>query len=502
MDNKVINKKHKYVNKQTKEILYLYKEDPILNNNNNIVKTQTFIVTARDKNGKCFGVWKDDERLKTNELIPSTTKYTINCKIHNLQKIQSYGRKKSLNVDEKYKIYCPKCIDLYLSEKYKPSQDDIDLCNEFLNTHNFINSYHYTEKFFKKILPHFFTIINKHSENSKISFSKKILLYKHNNNNPKCLVKNCNNNVDLYKLHPKFKLYCSKHENFFFSSKPEIDVLNFVKENYNGIVKSNYRKFGKELDVYIPDLKIAIEFNGLYWHSSLFKEKTFHQNKWKMCNDKGIKLITIWEDDWNFKQDIIKSIILNSLLKTKNKGDARKCNIRNIDYTTSKQFLDKNHIQGSCMSSIRLGLYYEDKLFSLMTFGKKRKILGQTSKEDEYELLRFCNKINYNIRGSASKLFSNFIKTYSPIQIISYANLDISNGNLYEVLGFKNLGLTAINYWWANDKRMHRSNFMKHKLVEKGFDKNKTETEIMLDRKFHKIWGVGNLKYIWQKQLG
>lgn len=130
-----------------------------------------------------------------------------------------------------------------------------------------------------------------------------------------------------------------------------------------------------------------------------------------------------------------------------------------------------------------------------MTFGKKRKILGQNSREGEYELLRFCNKLNTNVLGGASKLFKHFIKEYNPTEIISYANCDISDGNLYNILGFKEVSHTGINYWWVKDKRYHRSNFMKHKLVKEGFDSNKTEKQIMEDRGFNKIYGTGNLKY-------
>jgi hypothetical protein len=123
------------------------------------------------------------------------------------------------------------------------------------------------------------------------------------------------------------------------------------------------------------------------------------------------------------------------------------------------------------------------------------------SQENEYELLRFCNKLNTSVIGGASKLFSYFIEQYKPEIIVSYANLDISNGNLYEILGFLKQQTININYWWVkNGKRYHRSNFMKHKLVKEGADPNKTEKEIMLERKYVKLWGTGNLKYIWQKE--
>ena len=211
-----------------------------------------------------------------------------------------------------------------------------------------------------------------------------------------------------------------------------------------------------------------------------------------MCKNKGIKLISIWADDWDFKKDIVKSIILNSLNLTQNKLNARDCQIKEISYKDSKLFLEKNHIQGNCMSSIRVGLFYNNELVSLMTFGK-RKI---NKKEMCLELLRYCSKLNTSIRGGASKLFNYFLKTYNPSdKIISYASCDISDGSLYKILGFKEIGHTGLNYWWADDKRHHRSNFMKYKLVEQGFDPNKKATQIMKERKFRKIYGTGNIKY-------
>jgi hypothetical protein len=122
--------------------------------------------------------------------------------------------------------------------------------------------------------------------------------------------------------------------------------------------------------------------------------------------------------------------------------------------------------------------------------------MKQNNIENEYELLRFCSKLNYQVNGAASKLFTYFIKNFKPYLIISYASCDISDGNLYETLGFKFINHTGLNYWWAkNGVKYHRSNFMKHKLIKNGEDKNKTEDEIMKQNGYVKLWGTGNLKY-------
>ena len=135
---------------------------------------------------------------------------------------------------------------------------------------------------------------------------------------------------------------------------------------------------------------MAFEYNGLYWHSEKHKETNYHLNKTEKCEKNNIQLIHIWEDDWLFKQDIIKSIILNKINNNKNNN----LNIDNYEIKIIqnekiiKDFLTKNNIEGYVKSDIKIGLYNNDDLNSLMTF----KI-----KNDKYELLRFCNKLNYNV---------------------------------------------------------------------------------------------------------
>jgi very-short-patch-repair endonuclease len=252
-----------------------------------------------------------------------------------------------------------------------------------------------------------------------------------------------------------------------------------------------------ELDIYIPELKLAFEFNGLYWHNELNKENNYHLNKTEMCENKGIQLIHIWEDDWLYKKNIVKSIIFNKLGKS-NKIYARKCKIKEvIDNKLIREFLEKNHIQGFIGSKIKIGLYYNDELVSLMTFGNRRIAMGKkTTNQDEYELLRFCNKLNTNVIGGASKLFKYFINNYKPQEITTYADRSFSQGKLYETLGFNFIGKTEPNYYYIIDGiRHYRFNFRKDKLIKEGFDPNKTEHEIMLNRKIYRIYDSGNLKY-------
>jgi len=132
-----------------------------------------------------------------------------------------------------------------------------------------------------------------------------------------------------------------------------------------------------------------------------------------------------------------------------------------------------------------------------MTFGNRRISMGKkTTNENEYELLRYCNKLNTNVVGGASKLFKYFLKNYNLSEIITYADRTHSKGKLYEMLGFTYIGKTQPNYYYIiNGIRKHRFNFRKDLLVKQGFDKNKTEHQIMIDRKIYRIYDSGNLKY-------
>jgi len=281
-------------------------------------------------------------------------------------------------------------------------------------------------------------------------------------------------------------------------SGQENNILEFISNHYPNVISSDRNLLnGKEIDIYIPELNLGFEFNGLYWHSEIYKERTYHLDKTKECLNNDTILFHIWEDDWLYKQDIVKSMILNKLGKTPNKIFARKCEVREIsDNKLIREFLNKNHIQGFVGSKVKIGLFYNDDLVSLMTFGNLRKSLGQKSKEGSYEMLRFCNKLNTNVVGGASKLFKHFLKNYDVKEVVSYSDSSRSDGNLYKKLGFSLIHETDPNYYWIVDGvRKHRFNFRKDKLVKEGADPNKTEIEIMNGKGFYRIFDCGSRKW-------
>lgn len=276
----------------------------------------------------------------------------------------------------------------------------------------------------------------------------------------------------------------------------EIEIFNFCKEllpNTDIILHDRKEIAPLELDILIPAKKVAIEFNGVYWHS--FKDKNYHLNKTKLCEEKGIRLLHIWEDLWINKKEIYKSIIKSALGIYDKKISARKCVCREIDNSTYKDFLIENHIQGAMNSTIRLGLFFNDELVQIAGWGKSR------FKKGDYELHRMCSKLNTQVVGGFSKLIyhSNLDK------FTSYVDRELYNGNGYRACGFSMKGYTSVGYFYKNNKktepRMNRISAQKHKLKEilKEYDDTLTEGENMNINGYFKLYNCGNIIVEWKK---
>lgn len=284
-------------------------------------------------------------------------------------------------------------------------------------------------------------------------------------------------------------------------SEIEREFCDSIKSFFPDII-SNDRILlgGKEIDVYIPSLKIGFEFTGLYWHS----EKTSGQPShllWKQqyAFNKGITLYTIFEDEWNKSKELVLSRIKAILGMKMATIFARKCKIKIVESKIKKQFLLDNHLQGNDSSSISLGLYYSDELVSLATFKKSNMIKG--GRGNEWELSRFCSKMNTRVIGAASKLISEFMQNHNTenLLLISYADRRWSSGKLYETIGFEFAGTSKPSYWYLTDgysNRVHRSRYMKHRLVKSEEDKMLTEWELAQREGLDRIWDCGTTKWI------
>lgn len=287
-------------------------------------------------------------------------------------------------------------------------------------------------------------------------------------------------------------------------SKNETEMYEFIVENLGkeNVIKSETSILPRhaEIDVFVPSLGIGIEYDGCRWHSEQFgKGRYYHLNKTKECEKKNVSLIHIFEDEYNDKKDIVFSK-LKHLLKCDNlpKIYGRKCVIREITYGAAKEFLDKNHIQGSQKASVYLGAEFNGEMVGVMTFTK----IG----DSEWELNRFASNNKYICQGVGGKLFSFFIKNYNPKMIKSFADRRWTinkDNNIYTKLGFKLDKILKPDYRYVIDgsyKRIHKFNFRKQLLHKKyGFNLSMTESEMSQKLKAYKIWDCGLYKYVWTK---
>jgi hypothetical protein len=386
------------------------------------------------------------------ENIFSSDSFKDELKKNNLEK---YGFEYYVSTDEFKKKSKDTCKDKYNNEFYCCSE-------EFINTTKIGNDDRHIKYLGNSI--HLFNCDNGKDHTFEINIDNYYNRIK--NNTPLCTV--CNPIGDL-------------------SSIKEKQLLEFLKSVYSGEIIHSYRD-GLEIDIYLPDLNLGFEFNGLYWHSEEYRDKDYHLNKTNYFKNKSIRLFHIWEDDWSFNRLIVESQI-KSLLGVNEKIFARKCVVKELNNVSD--FLNTNHIQGVDRSVKKIGLIYNGELVSVMTFNK---LEGRKKMNDgEYNLSRFCNKLNTNVVGGASKLLSYFETNNDVKKIISYADKDWSIGNLYYILGFEKVYETKPDYKYIiGQVRKHKQNFKKSNLK---LSENITESSYMKKKGYNKIFDCGKIKF-------
>ena len=278
-------------------------------------------------------------------------------------------------------------------------------------------------------------------------------------------------------------------------SKEEKRIIKYLKSLNINIIENDRSIIPPfELDVVIPSHKLAIEYCGLYWHNEKFIDKNYHKNKLELCNQAGYRLITIFEDEWVHKKEIVKNRLKYILGLNTERIYARKCTIKEINTKKAREFINKYHIQGYSNCKIKLGAFYKDKLIAVMTFSNA-SIRGNKN-INTYELNRFCT--SNSIVGIASKLLKYFQRNYKYNKIITFADRRWSEGKLYEKIGFKKCYNVDLNYFYVNgNNRIHRFNFRKNVLKDKleKFDQQLSERENMKNNSWLRIYDCGNIKY-------
>lgn len=320
-------------------------------------------------------------------------------------------------------------------------------------------------------------------------------------------------NINYTKSHDQVTLICPKHGEYkqlaymvlqsqhscpgcvseLTSSKAEQEIYDFLA-NYKETVFRNQKILDKyEIDLYVPELKLGIEFHGNFFHTQTIVGQSRHKKKADLAEDKGILLFQIYETEWNSKKEILLSKI-KSALGANERIFARKTKIVELDASAKNLFLEQNHIQGKDTSTVYFGLECGDKLVACITFGKSRY-----NKNYDWELIRYCCVRNVNVVGGLSKLLSHFRKFHKG-SIISYADRRYSNGNLYKKTGFILDGVTEPGYVYYNIKTKEvfsRVKFQKHKLKNMpGYSPELSEYDIMKLNGYDRIWDAGQYRFV------
>lgn len=287
------------------------------------------------------------------------------------------------------------------------------------------------------------------------------------------------------------------------NSKHENEIRDFIINN--GIKTRPDREIlhGKEIDIYIPSMKIGIEYNGNKWHTEWFgkKNKYYHANKKNECIKQGIKLISIFEDEYILHKDIVQSKLAHILGfdSKKPKIYGRKCEIRNILKSEADIFLEKYHIQGTTKATVHLGAYYNAMLIAVMSFS--------VQPNNKWELVRFASDYHFICCGVGGKLFKHFISNYEYDEIKSFADRRWTineENNIYTKLGFTNDGNTKPSFTYYYPKlygceRKHKLTLKKSQLLKNHPEfEGMTEQEIVQKLGYDRIWDCGLIRYIYK----
>lgn len=299
---------------------------------------------------------------------------------------------------------------------------------------------------------------------------------------------------------------CPKCANWGPSSA-ENEIFSLVKNLCGDAVQSDRTVLcPKELDIYIPSKKVAIEFNGVYWHSTKIVGRGYHREKRKNCDALGIRLISVSEQDWVDRRGQVESIIISALGGHFGKRiNARQCEIIEVDNRTYRDFMVSHHIQGYAHAPYKFGLVHPvHGLVSVMSFRQ----IKHGANNGWWDMVRYATSCN--VRGGQSKLFSHASESLKMTQCQSFVDCDYFTGNSYVNSGFvldsdktvsykiwhRKLGWMSRQAWWkANIPQTLR----KLGLPEGIFDENKTQNEMIDDAGALIIENSGTKRYVWKK---
>jgi G:T-mismatch repair DNA endonuclease (very short patch repair protein) len=299
-------------------------------------------------------------------------------------------------------------------------------------------------------------------------------------------------------------------------SAPEEQVADYL-EIFTTVERRNRTLIGpKEIDIYLPEKKIAIEFCGMYWHSHGDKDaekkgKGRHAEKHALCAAEGVRLITIYETEWAERQATVKRMLRNAIGKTKGRLMARKCELRKPTVQEARAFYEKYHPQGGDGTGAHYGLYWDGKLVACMRFTFGSNDRGHGAKVRQWTLSRYASRLS--VAGAASRLFKAFLTDQKPDEVKSFSDNRLFSGGMYEQLGFQLEADVVPDYQvWSQKlglrpKPHYQRRLLPARLREHGMDEKfdpatdkRTEAEMTYLLGARRIYDCGKKRWLWQRR--
>jgi len=265
-------------------------------------------------------------------------------------------------------------------------------------------------------------------------------------------------------------------------SRPAKEIFYFIK-NIGLNPELEFKINGRFFDIFIPEKRIVIEFNGLIWHSK-FESKIRDYNKYLLAKEHDLNMLSIFEDEWKYKKDTIKSIIKNRLGKSNSKNiKASECEIMKIGQKYASMFYEKFHYIGKCQSDVHYCITYHNEPIGCISFKRNSTYC--------YELSRIVSNHDYEIYDAWNKIILNFIQEFNPETIVSFSDNRLYDGTIFSKIGFELSGEVKPDYYLVHgNKRFHKSVLTKHECEVK------TEKQIMKSKGYRKIWDLGKKRWI------
>lgn len=288
-------------------------------------------------------------------------------------------------------------------------------------------------------------------------------------------------------------------------SKPQVEIHGYLSQ-YAPCVMDHVFSGKKEIDIFVPSLNLGVEFHGLIWHSTKYAKNPTHiHEKTRLASAGGIRLVHIFQDEWEFRKDAVKKT-LRSLMGVDERVYARHTSCVFVPQELANKFLEANHLQGAVTgAAYSLGLVHNEKLVAIMVFSSVNSIRGQRADPSQVELRRYAS--SRTVIGGASKLLRSYVDQHTEVErIVSYSENRLFTGAVYEHMGFTRDGVTAPDYWYirSNSKKRHSKVKFQRKnlpaILGEQFDPSMSEVDNCLRAGWFRLFDCGKTRWVWCRQ--